>query len=764
MGIKFLQSFLRNHPELRHSVVFEWSAGDGDSVPLSASRRLLVWDAAGWLRRCFRCHSRASKLFSDFKVLDRECKNLMATFKRIGFEVVAFIDGRFCADKVHEKRSRKLESLRNIRRNIKLLRAMHATASGEERESLLGQMQWVPSSGYFHFLEQALTASGCTVYRGTGGHDVDRDIARFVVEHKDAVFGVMSCDSDFFGFADLPDTVKLIGDFQIKTEMARHDEENGAVQKKRAMLAQTLSMHYHYSADLWEALGLRANAQRLELICFVGNDFVRKRSSSEVLKLCGIDPEQAPSPSADHGMDSEHKETEGIQQKTETLPRDEAAEQKKAENHCAAEPKDAAAAAFKYDAFEVAARAILNGDVQRKIIVPDFVVDFYSIDSTKQMALEDNVNPTFSDLMGPQRVFSGGFFFHDIDSAGFGIHQKLTAIRHALIRKYLKLDDIIEYIPVHGDGDDADGDDDGDEGAVSGNVNVWKHRVVDLKRKQHDRRDLAVVLQTEWMDFGAANLYFVFKNALQILSDRGWIQRVQSIALELQFQIRFRLRSFYGKWPFYAEYKDFLKNGVPVIRDLTAQCLYWECARTLCLNEKNLMPPIHRLFDGPLFHFFCHCQREGDRNGFIQEMLSKLRESEHGAPRRGGHRATAFGRGAFGGGPPPFAQHRGGRGGPAAESRASHDANWRNHGQPFQGPFVRYHRGGGRRAMAMEQTEQPPLCRFYDGRYGSCMHGQHCRFRHVVHTQNQHWAPRQRGGGAFQHRNDAQYGGDSAPQ
>ena len=66
-----------------------------------------------------------------------------------------------------------------------------------------------------------------------------------------------------------------------------------------------------------------------------------------------------------------------------------------------------------------------------------------------------------------------------------------------------------------------------------------------------------------------------------------------------------------------------------MVEDLTAQCLYWECARLLCLNEKNLMPPIHRLFDGPLFHSFCRLQHDGDSKGFVKEMMGRLMAMEN---------------------------------------------------------------------------------------------------------------------------------------
>ena len=177
---------------------------------------------------------------------------------------------------------------------------------------------------------------------------------------------------------------------------------------------------------------------------------------------------------------------------------------------------------------------------------------------------------------------------------------------------------------------------------------MWKYRTIDLKQRQYDGMDLAVELMREWNGTGAANLYIVFKSALQILLDRQWIDSVQSVALELQYQIRSLsgLKRVYPKWPFYGEYREFVRNGMPTVMDLTAQSLYWECARLICLNAINLMPPIHKLFDGPLFHLFCHLQRDGDTNGVIKEMMGALKAVQKQRGSRGRGRRRSRGRGA----------------------------------------------------------------------------------------------------------------------
>lgn len=272
MGIKYLTTYLENHPNLKHTVRFQRKVN---------GKKLLIWDACGWLRRCFGAYSRSSKLLFDFKVLDRECKKLLNTFKRFGFEVVAFIDGYFCGDKFEEKRHRKARDLKAIRKNIKILRQMHENKVNKQKiNKLQRKMDWIPSSGFKRFLERALMDHGCTVYRGTGLHDIDRDIARFAMEHKEAVYGIISGDTDFFGFIGLPDDLKLITEFNTKLSGKTGDKK----QKKQA-----LSFTYFYSLEIWNVLGLQTIDQRFELISLVGNDFTRKRTKTELFRRCRVD-------------------------------------------------------------------------------------------------------------------------------------------------------------------------------------------------------------------------------------------------------------------------------------------------------------------------------------------------------------------------------------------------------------------------------------------------------------------------------------------
>merc|ERR1719249_376498 len=82
--------------------------------------------------------------------------------------------------------------------------------------------------------------------------------------------------------------------------------------RKRSIKSQSLSFTYYRADEMWKALGLRTRNERLELICLVGNDFTKKRPAAEVLRRCGIKPDQIPSESTQSPLENESdsKQTE----------------------------------------------------------------------------------------------------------------------------------------------------------------------------------------------------------------------------------------------------------------------------------------------------------------------------------------------------------------------------------------------------------------------------------------------------------------------
>eukprot|EP01084_Bolivina_argentea_P187662 323192_1 len=192
MGIKYLQSYLNDHPSLKHEIHFDWNKNNEEKTNRSNEQNLIVWDCLGWLRRLYRGHARTSQLLFDFKHLDHECNQLISTFKRFGFELIPFIDGYFCQDKIQEKTRRKLSTLKKINKNINLIKQMHLETDINKRKKLFNKFEFVPSSGYATFIEQSLSLYGCKVYRGRGNNDIDKDIAQFVINNNKQIYGIIS--------------------------------------------------------------------------------------------------------------------------------------------------------------------------------------------------------------------------------------------------------------------------------------------------------------------------------------------------------------------------------------------------------------------------------------------------------------------------------------------------------------------------------------------------------------------------------------------
>jgi len=183
-----------------------------------------------------------------------------------------------------------------------------------------------------------------------------------------------STDSDFFGFYDLPNHIKLIQEFRTKIK-----------QKTRR-----LTLHFYKSIEIWNALNLQINEQRLELIALCGNDFVKKRTKESLLSRCGMD------------------ETAINKVKNGQI-------------------------------LKIVAAAI----VSKVVLCPsnnalEAVKDFYSMSNHQNIRFEANVNVNWMDLK-QCNVFHGGFFFHDIEGDKYTIHQKLANIRHVLAKKKFEI-------------------------------------------------------------------------------------------------------------------------------------------------------------------------------------------------------------------------------------------------------------------------------------------------------------------------------------
>eukprot|EP01083_Nonionella_stella_P000570 1631_1 len=257
MGIKGLKSYLSANPKLQHTVTFP------SRNTKHARRPIIVWDALGSMSRLFGAYNRATKLLFDFKVLRSQIKRTIHGFKSHGFELVAFIDGYHIPQKNGTMKQRINSRFNRTQKNIDKLRKLHDKSLNKtQKQKLIRSMEWIASSGYSQFLVNELRKEGCTVYRGTGKHDMDQDVATYVYLNQDNIYGIMSCDTDYFGFYHLPKHIKWIENYKMR---------------------DTLSFIYYCASEVWNSLNMKTEEDVFKLISIAGNDFITGRAKKQIL-------------------------------------------------------------------------------------------------------------------------------------------------------------------------------------------------------------------------------------------------------------------------------------------------------------------------------------------------------------------------------------------------------------------------------------------------------------------------------------------------
>eukprot|EP01083_Nonionella_stella_P197218 725230_1 len=572
MGIKGLKSYLSGNPQLQHTVTFPVSqnAPDGPQKPI------IVWDALGSMTRLFGAYNRATKLLFDFTILRSQIKRTIHGFQSRGFKLVAFIDAYHIEQKNNTMKQRINQRFKRTQKNIDLLRKLHDNSvEKKQKKKLLRTLQFIPSSGYSQFLVNELRRQGCTVYRGTGTHDLDQDVATYAYLNHKNVYGIMSCDTDYFGFYHLPKHIKWIEDYKMKGD--------------------ALSFIYYVPCEVWNSLNMTTEEEIFKLISITGNDFMKAPKNKAIKRLCSVT-------------------------KLNILLRSDQA----TESTCLSKI-DALINIFDHPIVEekvcdvmnegkvyLIAKAISSDLVQKKIHAS--VPEFYRIRYKDTLArfTEDNAdtNVTWAELERTH-LFSVGIHYHDMRSDQFTIHEKLSSIRRGIIQKYMNLNEIKEWMLTY--------DDD--------NVQfVVEYRTLPL----NDLDPCALDLNIDRKKIASAE--YVVNTTLNILKDKNWISNVQHTALDLQFHFRQRSTAIdyddQKKWPFpFKLFHKYKKTGVPRVCDLTAQCLFWELCGWVCFNPRNILPTICELFDGPLFHFFCYIQTNGDPPDVIHILQETLQEN-----------------------------------------------------------------------------------------------------------------------------------------
>ena len=121
MGIKGLYSYLRSKPELLHVIVF-------DEPNVKQERDLILFDALGFMQILLNSRHRCTKLLFDFSEWDKRIKWMVQSFKRYGFKLMAFIDGRYIKSKnptMNDRAKEKFEGLKEIIGYMKQLNSIN---------------------------------------------------------------------------------------------------------------------------------------------------------------------------------------------------------------------------------------------------------------------------------------------------------------------------------------------------------------------------------------------------------------------------------------------------------------------------------------------------------------------------------------------------------------------------------------------------------------------------------------------------------------
>eukprot|EP01084_Bolivina_argentea_P095584 171828_1 len=252
MGIKGLHSFLEKSNLHKKDVIYK----NGNDK----QRKLIICDSSSYLDRLYQSYRREVSLLFDFYPLFVECKRMKREFERFGFELIIFHDGYYIDNKKNAYAQRSKKKFKEKQQKLKIIRQMHQTSDKAKRKKLERKFRFVVSSGYSEYCVQALAAAGFTVHRGSGKVDIDQDMAQFMFINQAKTYGVMSNDSDFFGF-NLPQHIKWINKWKF------------------APAKGSLTFSYYRPCDVWKTLNLSDIEHRFYLITIMGNDFVKTKQN-----------------------------------------------------------------------------------------------------------------------------------------------------------------------------------------------------------------------------------------------------------------------------------------------------------------------------------------------------------------------------------------------------------------------------------------------------------------------------------------------------
>jgi len=330
-----------------------------------------------------------------------------------------------------------------------------------------------------------------------------------------------------------------------------------------------LHLKFRTIGDFWNSLKLMTNRQRLQLISLCGNGVTEKFDKEQILKKC---------------------------RRTGTLtkPVDKLLDEIEAK---------------KKDFLKVLSGCIAKSE---NFVVNNDINAFYKLSSQKirDWKPDKMFNVRWKKLQMSQ-CFSGGLFPHDHETYGYTIHERLAPLRHAIFYRH-GMKTVEEYLAVYATHPSKP------EKARS--LKFYEFRSFDLERIQHDVMDLKVRLVRPKAGSACADIHELVPVVVDILEKRRWIPELHCQMLLLQYLLKQNGELSRQDDGFRKAYAKFKEEGLPDVAAYTAQWLFVECCRLICWNYWYILPHIHDLIDGPLFHFLCKIMKER-RGPRIQSSL-----------------------------------------------------------------------------------------------------------------------------------------------
>ena len=255
--------------------------------------------------------------------------------------------------------------------------------------------------------------------------------------------------------------------------------------------------------------------------------------------------------------------------------------------------------------------------------------DFYTLNENIHLNLNSNTNPMFLELINYQRYV----IRHTIEDLDSIVEVLLTNIRYKLYKRYkiyLKNQNIIEYYLIKDNksnemefkNENESMDSTSEVDSESNNKLKIIVKNVNLNNISLKPLDYPSIIGNCWNNI--ENIFNLFHLTKIILNENNLLinYKIQINSMFNQLFIKFpklnKNKIIYNKIHFLN-----LKNKlIPRMEDITFQSLFLKCIEYLTFEI--IYPPIHIIFNGPLYHYLCQIQFYGNINQ-LTNKYSKIK-------------------------------------------------------------------------------------------------------------------------------------------